>query len=84
MGTRNMMKPQDHKLPRLWRPIALSAGQGVTWMEWLQDPNGGNTDAQQLVALSAKGEHEIRASLASLYRIFTDQLMGSISALGAP
>lgn len=84
MGTRNMMKPQDHKLPRLWRPIALSAGQGVTWMEWLQDPNGGNTDAQQLVALSAKGEHEIRASLASLYRMFTDQLMGSISALGAP
>jgi len=84
MGTRNMMKPQDHKLPRLWRPIALSAGQGVTWMEWLQDPNGGNTDAQQLVALSTKEGHEIRASLSSLYRTFTDQLMGSISALGAP
>jgi len=83
-GTRNMMKPQDHKFPRLWRPIAFSAGQGVTWMEWLQDPNGGNTDAQMLLDLGSKEEHEIRASLASLYRNFTDQLMGSISALGAP
>ena len=83
-GTRNMMKPQDHKAPRLWRPIALSAGQGVTWIEWLKDPNGGNTNAQQLLQLSTKEEHEIRASLASLYRKFTDQIMGSISALGAP
>jgi 1-acyl-sn-glycerol-3-phosphate acyltransferase len=84
MGTRKMMKPQDHKAPRLWRPIALSAGKGVTWMEWLQDPKGGDTNAQQLVHLSTKEEHEIRASLASLYRKFTNQLMGSISALGAP
>jgi 1-acyl-sn-glycerol-3-phosphate acyltransferase len=84
MGTRDMMKPQDHKAPRLWRPIALSAGQGVTWMEWLKDPNGGNTNAQDLVQLSTKEEHEIRASLASLYRKFTDQIMESISALGAP
>lgn len=83
-GTRNMMKPQDHRAPRLWRPIALSAGQGLTWIEWLKDPNGGNTNAQQLLQLSTKEEHEIRASLALLYRKFTDQIMGSISALGAP
>ena len=83
-GTRQVMKPQDHKAPRFWRPMALSAGQGVTWMEWLSDPNGGDTDAQQLVDLSTKEEHEIRALLASLYRKFTDQIMGSISALGAP
>lgn len=83
-GTRQVMKPQDHKAPRFWRPMALSAGQGVTWMQWLSDPNGGDTDAQQLVDLSTKEEHEIRALLASLYRKFTDQIMGSISALGAP
>ena len=84
MGTREMMKPQDHKAPRLWRPIALSAGQGVTWIEWLKDPEGGNTNAQDLFQLSTKEEHEIRALLSALYRKFTDQLMGSISALGAP
>ena len=83
-GTRQVMKPQDHKAPRFWRPMALSAGQGVTWMEWLSDPNGGDTDAQQLVDLSTKEEHEIKALLSSLYRKFTDQIMGSISALGAP
>ena len=84
MGTRKMMMPQDHKVPRLWRRITLSAGKGITWMQWLEHENGGNMKAKQLVELSTKGEHEIRAELSALYRKFTDQLMGSISALGAP
>ncbi len=84
MGTRKMMMPQDHKVPRLWRRITLSAGQGITWMQWLGDQQGGNMNAQQLLDLSGQDEHEVRATLATLYRKFTDQLMGSISALGAP
>jgi hypothetical protein len=78
------MKPQEHKVPRLWKPISLSAGQGITWIEWLQDPNGGDIKVQQLTELADREEHEIRAYLSSLYRKFTDHLMGSISALGAP
>ena len=84
MGTRKMMMPQDHKVPRLWRRITLSAGKGITWMQWLEHENGGNMKAKQLAELSTKEEHEIRAELSALYRKFTDQLMGSISALGAP
>ena len=84
MGTRNMMMPQDHKFPRIWRPITLSAGQGITWIQWLEDENGGSMNAEQISELSSRDEHEIRAILASLYRKFTDQLMGSVSALGAP
>lgn len=84
LGTRNVMKPQEHKAPRLWRPISLSAGQGITWIKWLQDPHGGNIQPQQLTELANQEEHEIRAYLAALYRKFTDQLMGSISGLGAP
>ena len=83
LGTRNVMKPQEHKAPRLWRPISLSAGQGITWIKWLQDPHGGNIQPQQLTELANQEEHEIRAYLAALYRKFTDQLMGSISGLGA-
>jgi 1-acyl-sn-glycerol-3-phosphate acyltransferase len=84
MGTRRMMMPQDHKYPRLWRRIELSAGKGITWLEWLRHPEGGATTVEQLLKLSKQEEHEIRSSLATLYRKFTDQLMGSISALGAP
>ncbi len=84
LGTRKMMTPQDHKVPRIWRRITLCAGQGITWMEWLEHVNGGNMDAASLLLLSKKEEHEIRASLSTLYRKFTDQLMGSLSALGAP
>jgi len=84
LGTRRMMMPQDHKFPRLWRRIALSAGTGVTWFEWLKHPKGGAITVEQLQEISMQEEHEIRASLASLYRKFTDQLMSSISKLGAP
>ena len=79
-----MMKPQEHKLPRLHRHVDFIAGEGITWYQWLVDSNGGNQTSESLLQLSKKEEHEIRAELAALYRRFTDQLMGSISGLGAP
>ena len=79
-----MMKPQDHKFPRLWRRIGLSAGEGITWMQWLEHENGGNMTPTQLIAFGEQDDHEIRSSLANLYRKFTDQIMASISTLGAP
>ena len=84
IGTRDMMKPQDHKFPRLWRRIGLSAGEGITWMQWLEHENGGNMTPTQLIAFGEQDDHEIRSSLANLYRKFTDQIMASISTLGAP
>jgi len=83
-GTRDMMAPQKHKLPRLWKKIKVDFGKGVTWLEWLGDPNGGNTTADDLHSLKNQKEHEIKAKLASLYRKFTDQLMATIQHLGAP
>lgn len=83
-GTRNMMKPQDHKVPRLWKSIGLSAGTGITWIQWLEHENGGGMTSEQLIGLSEMEDHEIRSSLAQLYRKFTDQIMSSIAALGAP
>ena len=79
-----MMEPQKHKLPRLHRPVKFQSGEGVTWYQWLIDVNGGNQSATSLKQLADKEEHEIRSELATLYRKFTDQLMGSIQALGAP
>jgi len=37
-----------------------------------------------LKELGGQDEHEVRAALAQLYRSFTDQMMGSLQALGAP
>jgi 1-acyl-sn-glycerol-3-phosphate acyltransferase len=84
LGTRGMMEPQKHKLPRLHRPVTFQSGEGVTWYQWLTDVNGGNQSVSSLKQLAEKEEHEIRSELASLFRRFTDQLMGSIQALGAP
>ena len=84
VGTRDIMQPQHHKWPRLYRRFDVNAGEGVTWLEWLAATNGGDMTASDLHALAQRDEHEIRAELAQLYRSFTDQLMASMSALGAP
>ncbi len=40
--------------------------------------------SENLEQLLAKERHEIKTVLAGLYRKFTDQLMQSITSLGAP
>ena len=84
IGSREMMAPKKHKLPRLWKPIKINFGKGITWIEWLSDPNGGNITKEDLSKLKNLDSHEIKSQLATLYRKFTDQIMNSITELGAP
>ena len=84
IGSRDMMEPKKHKLPRLWKPININFGKGISWFEWLSDPNGGNTTIEDLTILKTLEKHEIKSRLALLYRKFTDQIMNSIAELGAP
>jgi len=84
IGSREMMAPKKHKLPRLWKPIKINFGKGITWIEWLSDPNGGNITKKDLSKLKNMESNEIKSQLATLYRKFTDQIMNSITELGAP
>ena len=84
VGTRDVMQPQHHKWPRLWKRFDVCAGQGVTWLDWLGHPEGGAMTVEQLQQLAQEDEHLVRTELAKLFRLFTDQLMGSLSDLGAP
>lgn len=84
IGTRNMMAPQKDKFPKFWLPVQVNYGQRITWIEWLCNPQGGGMTVEQIEELAQQDEHEIKATIAKLYRKFTDQLMQSISSLGAP
>ena len=84
IGTREMMAPQEDKLPKLWKSVNVNFGRKITWFEWLEDPNGGAMNAEKLEQLLTKEKHEVKTAIAGLYRKFTDQLMHSISSLGAP
>jgi len=84
IGSREMMEPKKHKLPRLWKPIKINFGKGITWFEWLSNPKGGGITKGDLIELKSLDEHEIKSRLATLYRKFTDQIMYSIAELGAP
>ena len=84
VGTRTMMEPQTHKFPRIWRPVTMNAGKGLTWAEWLGHEKGGAMTKDSLMAMKDLEDHEIRTQLAHLYRKFTDQLMQSLVSLGAP
>lgn len=84
IGAREIMAPKTHKWPRLWRRLSIVSGKQVNWLEWLGNEGGGDYTAEKLEQLAGQEEHEIRAELARLYRRFTDQLMATLAALGAP
>lgn len=84
IGTREMMAPQKDKLPKLWKSVNVNFGSSITWLEWLEDPKGGDMNSKKLENLLAKEKHEVKSIIAGLYRKFTDQLMQSICSLGAP
>ena len=83
-GTRKMMAPQTDKLPKLWKSVKINYGQKISWLEWFSSREGGNMSSRQIRSMADLEKHEIKSRIASLYRKFTDQLMASISELGAP
>jgi|TARA_B110000459_G_scaffold201722_1_gene253056 1-acyl-sn-glycerol-3-phosphate acyltransferase len=84
IGTRKMMEANKDKFPKLWKRVTMNVGKGVTWLEWLGHEQGGAMNAEHLTELLTLEDHEVRTALAGLYRKFTDQLMASMKALGAP
>jgi len=84
IGSREIMEPKKHKLPRLWKPIKINFGKSITWFEWLSNPKGGGITKDDLIEFKSLDENEIKSRLATLYRKFTDQIMNSIAELGAP
>ena len=84
VGTRNMMAPQKDKFPKVWLPVQVNYGKKITWIDWLGSAEGGGMTAKDVEELSTLDDHEIKSAIAKLYRKFTDQLMQSISSLGAP
>ena len=77
------MAPGDKSI-RFWKRVEITYGKSITWNEWLVHPAGGSQDNASLQAIIDSQPHEQRDTLRGLYRRFTDQLMGSIEALGAP
>ena len=62
----------------------MSVGVGITWREWVHHPKGGALSEIELQEV-VDSEQDVRnQKMSDLFRRFTDQLMGSLSALGAP
>ena len=78
------MAPQKDKFPKVWLPVQVNYGKKITWIDWLGSAEGGGMTARDVEELSTLDDHEIKSAIAKLYRKFTDQLMQSISSLGAP
>ena len=82
-GARAVMAPGDKGL-RPWKKVEVSYGEGITWNEWLTHPKGGNQTEESILEILRLEGQERRDSLGSLYRHYTNQLIGSLAALGAP
>jgi len=82
-GTREFMKPNSHKFPRIWKPITIHFGKQVTWKEWIHHEKGGNLDDDGIRLLSNEEKHIQKQKLSILYRRFTDQFMMTLKEMGA-
>ena len=83
IGARSVMAPGDKSI-RFWKRVGITFGDSITWNQWILHPEGGAQDEASIQAIINLGPAEQRDTLKALYRRFTDQLMGSIEALGAP
>ena len=83
VGARSVMAPGD-KVIRFWNRVDITYGEGITWNQWITKPDGGAQNEQSLQSIIRAEPEQQREVLRGLYRKFTDQLMGSIEALGAP
>lgn len=83
IGARDVMAPGD-KIIRLWKPVKVTFGEGITWNQWIVHPEGGDMDEQGIYNIIQLDDVEQRATMKRLYRRFTDQVMGTMAALGAP
>lgn len=83
-GTRAVMTPKVHKVPRLWRRVTVRIGAGMSWRQWLAHPGRSEVLEAYDKVLEAGEAPEARAGLAAIQRRFTDELMASIRHLGAP
>ena len=83
IGSREVMPPGANFI-RFWKRIDVHIGESVTFGEWLVSADGGDFSKSQLESLKSIDEHGRGSIMKSLYRKFTDQLMGTIKEMGAP
>jgi len=83
MGARDVMAPSD-KIIRFWKPVDVTFGEGVTWNQWVVHPDGGALDEASIRTLIESEATQQRTAMGELYRRFTEQVLGTMAALGAP
>ena len=83
MGSREIMAPGD-KIIRFGKSVDVTYGKGITWNEWIVHPLGGAQDEASIRTIIESNEKQRRAAMGKLYRKFTNQVIGTLAALGAP
>ncbi len=83
MGARDVMAPGD-KIIRFWKPVDVTFGESITWNQWVVHPKGGAQDEVSIRGIIDSNDEERRETMGGLYRRFTEQVIGTMAALGAP
>ena len=83
MGAREIMAPGD-KIIRFGKRVNVTYGEGITWNEWIVHPLGGAQDEASIRTIIESDEEQRRDAMGKLYRKFTNQVIGTLAALGAP
>ena len=82
-GAREIMAPGD-KIIRFGKRVNVTYGEGITWNEWIVHPLGGAQDEASIRTIIESDDEQRRDAMGKLYRKFTNQVIGTLAALGAP
>ena len=83
IGARKFMEPGKMRI-RLSAPVTVRIGKPISFADWIESPEGGSMTEDELLDLLDQDPEDIQRKMGEIYRNFTDQLMSTISLMGAP
>jgi len=83
IGAREFMPPGS-SFPKLWKRVDVIVDDPITFGDWASHRDGGGLSDESFGDLMESEEEHRDEILRKMYREFTDQLIESLRAIGAP
>jgi len=83
VGARDFMRPGS-LIIKPWKRIDVFINKPITFAEWLDDPDGGNLNNEDVAKLLLKDDNQKIDEMKKIFRKFTDQIIEILRINGAP
>jgi hypothetical protein len=83
IGSRDFMPP-GAKFPSLWKRVEVIVDDPITFGDWAAHTDGGGINDDDVASMVGLSDEARNDAMRRLYRSFTDQIIETMRARGAP